>query len=159
MYVLKALPLLYSDGALACSLSCRPVLFTMISIQDYLPILAKIGPPRFRRFIVNHLPFKNVKRLRDIVDTIYETSVGIFRAKERALQEGDEVLMKQIGKGKDIISILSMCILMFDRNRFIDFHISLVKENMKASDEDKLCQSEILGQVKPRLLEAKSFCF
>ena len=118
MYVFETLPLLYDDGAY---FACRPVLLTMTPFYEYLSILTKIGSPRFRRFIVDHLPFKNAKRLRDIVDTMYETSIVILQAKERALQEGGEAVMKQIGKGQDVISILSTCILMFDLDLFIDF--------------------------------------
>jgi hypothetical protein len=84
-------------------------MFTMNGILDYLPILVKFGSPKFRRFIVDHLPFKNATRLRDIVDIMHATSIEILEAKERALKEGDEAAVQQIGRGQDIISILSMC--------------------------------------------------
>jgi hypothetical protein len=87
----------------------RPVMFTMINIQNYLPTLVKLGSPKFRRFIVDLLPFKNANRMRDILDVMHETSVEILEAKERALKEGDEAVVQQIGRGQDIISILSMC--------------------------------------------------
>lgn len=74
-----------------------------------LPTLVKIGPPRFRRFLVGLLPFENVQRLRGIVDVMSNMSIEILEAKKRALKEGDEAIARQIGKGKDIISILSMC--------------------------------------------------
>ena len=45
--------------------------------------------------------------MRDIVDVMYNTSVEIFESKKKALAEGDEALATQIGKGKDIMSILS----------------------------------------------------
>ena len=86
----------------------RPVLFPIIALEEFLPILIKLSSPKFRRFVVDHLPFKNATRLRDIIDVMYETSVGILKAKEQALQEGDEAVKQQIGRGKDIISILSM---------------------------------------------------
>jgi len=76
-----------------------------------LTTLVKLGPPRFRRFVVDLLPFENVRKLRDIVDIIHDTSVEILEAKRRALMEGDEAVAKQIGRGKDIMSILSICIL------------------------------------------------
>ena len=43
----------------------------------------------------------------DIVDVIYHTSVEIFESKKKALADGDEALATQIGRGKDIMSILS----------------------------------------------------
>jgi hypothetical protein len=73
-----------------------------------LPVLVKMGPPGFRRFLVRLLPFENVQRLRGIVDVMYNTSIEILEAKKRALQEGDEAVARQIGQGRDIISILSM---------------------------------------------------
>lgn len=119
----------------------------MVAAQYYLPVFVKLGPPRFRRFIVDHLPFENTQRLRDVIDIVHETSVEILESKERALKEGDEAVMQQIGRGQDIISILSM----YDSNilpLIIDFfHAQSVKTNMEASDEDTFSQSEILGQV------------
>ena len=53
------------------------------------------------------LPIKSIGRLRDIIDTMHDTSVHIFEEKKRALKGGDEVVAKQFGGGKDIMSILS----------------------------------------------------
>ena len=51
----------------------------MIFFRNYvLPTLVKLGPPRFRRFLVDLLPFKNARRLRDIVDIMHNTSVEIL---------------------------------------------------------------------------------
>ena len=74
--------------------------------------LVKLGPGWFRRFIVDLLPFKNVKRLRDIADIMHSTAINILESKKRALKEGDEALARQVGRGKDIMSILCMCLLM-----------------------------------------------
>lgn len=88
-------------------------MFKMVFFRNnLLPTLVKLGPPRFRRFLVDLLPFENVRRLRGIVDTLHNTSVEILEAKRHALVEGGEALAKQTGKGKDIISILSMCVPM-----------------------------------------------
>uniref|UniRef100_A0A8H7Y036 Cytochrome P450 n=1 Tax=Psilocybe cubensis TaxID=181762 RepID=A0A8H7Y036_PSICU len=93
-----------------------------------MPTLSKIGTPAFRRFIVDHLPFKVVKEVRDIIDVLYETAVEIFDSKKKALEAGDEALAAQVGRGKDIISIL-------------------MKANMAASGEDKLTDKDVLGQI------------
>lgn len=37
---------------------------------------------------------------------MYKTSVDIFESKKAALALGDEAVMKQVGEGKDIISVL-----------------------------------------------------
>jgi hypothetical protein len=119
----------------------------MIFFRNYfLPTLVKLGPPRFRRFLVDLLPLTNVRRLRDIVDVMHNTSIEILEAKRRALKEGDEALARQIGRGKDIISVLSMRILT-SCCRPADRSIWSVRANMEASKEDKLSDSEVLGQV------------
>jgi hypothetical protein len=75
--------------------------------QYLLPTLVKLGSPRFRRLLVNLLPFKTTRRLRDAVDVMHNTSVEILQAKKHTLQEGDEAVERQIGRGRDIMSILS----------------------------------------------------
>ncbi|PPQ69153.1 hypothetical protein CVT25_004533 [Psilocybe cyanescens] len=97
-------------------------------LTSLMPKLARIGTPGFRKFVVDHLPFKVVKEVRDIVDVLYETSIEIFNSKRKALEEGDEALAAQVGRGKDIISIL-------------------MKANMTASEEDKMTDKDVLGQI------------
>jgi hypothetical protein len=42
-----------------------------------------------------------------MVDLMHVTSVEIYTAKKKALEEGEEALTQQVGQGRDIISILS----------------------------------------------------
>ncbi|TEB32626.1 cytochrome P450 [Coprinellus micaceus] len=70
----------------------------------------------------------DLRRYRDIVDVIAETSEEILAEKKAALRQGDETLKAQVGRGKDIMSIL-------------------LKANMSASESDKLSDSELLGQM------------
>jgi hypothetical protein len=77
-----------------------------------IPIVSKIGTPRFRRAIVDLIPSEVIKRLRDIVDIFHETSVEILESKKEALRKGDKALAAQIGQGKDVISIL--CTISFN---------------------------------------------
>jgi hypothetical protein len=72
-----------------------------------LPTLINFGPPKFRRFLVDIVPWRSLQKLRDIIDVMHDTSVEIFEAKKKALREGDEAVSKQFGGGKDILSILS----------------------------------------------------
>jgi hypothetical protein len=122
-------------------------MFTMIIVRTYLlTTLVKLGPPRFRRFLVDILPFKNVRRLRDCVDVMHNTSVQIFEAKKRAVSEGDEGVTDQIGRRKDIMSVLCMCNHPFCNQPAHQTNRS-VRANMEASEEDKLPDSEVLAQV------------
>ena len=89
---------------------CRPLMSKMIIVRTYLlSTLVKLGPPRFRRFLVDLLPFENVRRLRDCVDVMYNTSVEILKDKKRAISESNEAVANQIGQGQDIMSVLCMC--------------------------------------------------
>lgn len=83
----------------------RPTAFKLFYIRTYLiSHLVKIGIPRF---IVNLIPSQPIRDLREIVDVLHNTSVEILQSKKKALEEGDEALSRQIGQGKDILSILS----------------------------------------------------
>ena len=65
-----------------------------------------LGPTWFRRAIVDMIPFKQVQRLKNVVDVMHKRSVEIVTEKKAALQRGDEVLTQQVGEGKDVMSIL-----------------------------------------------------
>ncbi|TFK27109.1 cytochrome P450 [Coprinopsis marcescibilis] len=105
-------------------------LIRSLSIPRFIifPHVANIGTPRFRRFVVDLLPWKNLHALRDMVDVMANTSVEIFESKKRAFELGDEAIHEQVGQGKDIISIL-------------------LKANMLASEEDKLPDNELIAQI------------
>jgi hypothetical protein len=139
---------LFADVVISLRLVCyRPLMFTMVIVRTYLlTTLVKLGPPRFRRFLVDLLPFENVRRLRDCVDVMHNTSLEIFEAKKRALKEGDQGIAEQIGGGKDIMSILCMCNQVFC-NQLTHQVIWSVKANMEASGEDRLSDSEVVAQV------------
>ena len=85
----------------------RPVAFKTLFIQMYLTPLVRLGTPKFRRFILNLIPWKALHQLRDISDVVHNTAVEIINSKKRALADGDEAVARQIGQGKDILSVLS----------------------------------------------------
>ena len=76
-----------------------------------LPHVGRLGPARFRRAAVDLLSsfWTDLRRYRDIVDVITETSEEILAEKKLALRQGDETLKAQVGRGKDIMSILRKC--------------------------------------------------
>lgn len=86
----------------------RPTLFKTMFFRTYfMSTCLRIGTPKFRRFIVDLLPWKSLHEIRDIVDVLHNTTVEIFEAKKKALEEGDEAVTQQITQGKDFMSILS----------------------------------------------------
>jgi len=85
----------------------RPTLVKIRFLQKYLIPLAKLGTPKFRRFILNLTPWKTLHQLRDISDVIHNTAVEIINSKKRVLADGGEAVARPIGQGKDILSLLS----------------------------------------------------
>ena len=110
-----------------------------------MPKLSKIGTPAFRRWVVEHIPSKEVQNIRTIVDTLHRTAVEIFESKKKAVEAGEAALEAQTGKGKDLISILRKAIFAFFWRGISSAYT--VKENMKASEDDKLSDEEVLGQI------------
>ncbi|KAJ3548683.1 hypothetical protein NMY22_g1169 [Coprinellus aureogranulatus] len=109
-----------------------PVTNQMMTSRFYLlPWIHKLNlPPRFLRWLVDVVPWKNLHAIRDIVNVMHNTALGIVESKKRAIELGDDdSLARQVGRGKDVMSIL-------------------IKENMEADDADKLPDEEVVGQVK-----------
>lgn len=49
---------------------------------------------------------ESVQHLKRIIDTMERTSVEIVEKKRAAFREGEESVVKQLGMGKDIMSVL-----------------------------------------------------
>ncbi|KAJ2922915.1 hypothetical protein H1R20_g14187, partial [Candolleomyces eurysporus] len=92
----------------------------MFSRFYVLPWAHKIGSPGFQRFIIKLLPWKDLHDMRDIVDTMHNTSTEIIQAKKRALLAGGDAIESEVGR---------------------------VKANMAAAEEDRLTEGELLGQM------------
>ncbi|RDB17349.1 hypothetical protein Hypma_001992 [Hypsizygus marmoreus] len=102
----------------------------MILARQYiLPWAMKIGPPGFRRYIVNHVPWKALHDVRDIIDTIEGYMMRIYRQKKEAFELGDDAV---IG-GKDILT-------------------TLLKAN--AVDKDRMTEAEVIGNVRALVFAA-----
>ena len=56
--------------------------------------------------MVDHLPFRRLRAIKSIANTIHTQATSIFHDKKAALQAGDEAMVRQVGEGKDIMSIL-----------------------------------------------------
>ncbi|KAI0917649.1 hypothetical protein AcW1_010348 [Taiwanofungus camphoratus] len=100
-----------------------------------VPLVCKLGPAWFRRMLLDMIPWPQLQRLKDIVDTMSDKSTEIFLSKKRALQRGDESVLRQVGEGKDIMSIL-------------------MKANVEASDDDKMPDHELIAEMTTLILGA-----
>ncbi|KIK58241.1 hypothetical protein GYMLUDRAFT_700611 [Collybiopsis luxurians FD-317 M1] len=109
--------------------SLTPALVKVSLGRFYIvPLAIKVLPVSLCKLIMNVTPWKTLHDVRDMLNYMWTLSVKIYEDKKRALEEGDEAVSKQIGQGKDLLSIM-------------------MKENMKAEDEDKLEEDEIIGQT------------
>ncbi|KAH9929175.1 cytochrome P450 [Fomitopsis serialis] len=105
-----------------------PTTFPLRLFRPLLPLATKIGSPAFQRKMIDLIPSAKLRRAKQISDEIQNHSRIIFEEKKRAMREGDEAVTHQIGEGKDIMS-------------------KLMQANMSASEEDKLPEDELLGQM------------
>lgn len=76
--------------------------------------MADIGSPAFRRKALEWIPSPAVQKIREIVDIMDNTSRNILQKKKEAMEKGDEAVQSQVGRGKDIMSILRMSWLLLD---------------------------------------------
>jgi len=93
------------DGTSYRSVLMDPVL--ILGRMYIIPIVARWGTAGLRRRLVDIFPWKALHKLRDISDVLHNTSTEIYESKKKAFKDGDDAVAKQIGRGKDIISILS----------------------------------------------------
>jgi cytochrome P450 len=106
----------------------QPALFRLLVPIQFLPYVVKIGSPKFWRYIAEIIPWKELHDVLGMVDIMDQTSTSIFEAKKKALLMGDEAVSQQVGRGKDIMSVL-------------------LKANMVASEEDRLPDDDLLAQM------------
>ncbi|KAF5328481.1 hypothetical protein D9611_014532 [Ephemerocybe angulata] len=90
--------------------------------------LWELGSPKFRRAVIDAVPWKKLHELRDLVDIMDGTAVEIFESSKRALNDSESDLSKRIGGGKDVMS-------------------ALLKANMTASEEDRMPDDELIAQI------------
>ena len=101
--MVTCLPSLNLNTQLSAAMSTKTLFFARLYL---LPALSKIGPRKFQSFVVRLLPWKNLREIVDLVDIMHNTSVDIIKTRKTALEEGIEAMDRQVGRGKDIISIL-----------------------------------------------------
>lgn len=75
----------------------------MLLMRQAAPYLGHLGPASLRRWIIEKLPLRNMRRLVQITDALHGRSLDIFRAKKATVEAGDDI------DAKDIIGILRTC--------------------------------------------------
>ncbi|KAI3607142.1 cytochrome p 450 [Moniliophthora roreri] len=92
------------------------------------PWASRFGTPGFRRFVCSLFPWwKDLQEAKNYADDLWRMSTDIFRARKKVLEMGDEA-KQYVGRGRDVLSLL-------------------LKENMKATNEDRLTEEELIAQM------------
>ncbi|KAI0806656.1 cytochrome P450 [Fomes fomentarius] len=116
------------------------------SLKSFFPVLNRV---RLLKFVVERMsyvfsdqmirrilrlvPHKQLQRLLDISDIMFQRSQEIIDERKTALQKGDAALWAQVGEGKDIMSIC-------------------LKANMAATPKERMTDEEILAQTSTFIL-------
>jgi len=105
-----------------------PTLFSLYTLRLLSGYIKYLGSRSFRRMLVDVAPIPALHTLKKYVDIIDTRSWEIFNSKKAAFEAGENVAVDQVADGKDVMNIL-------------------LKEKMKASDEDKLTDEELIANM------------
>ncbi|TFK92491.1 cytochrome P450 [Polyporus arcularius HHB13444] len=105
-----------------------PALFSLSGYLHFYNYIEGMVPASLRMLAAEWVPHRKFQRLRTIVNTMHEQSVRLYNAKRAALEQGDGALKRQLGQGKDLMSIL-------------------LRANFAASSEDRLSEEEVVAQI------------
>ena len=87
--------------------------------------------------------------MKDLSDTVTRLAHEVLTVKKKALVEGEESVVKQVGEGKDIISLLRTHTRIVIISHCWDYSLfhTPVKANMFVPEEERIPDEEILGQM------------
>ena len=83
-----------------------PSLFSLTIARQFLPLVCKLGTPGIRRFLAQRVPSKGLNNIIKSVDAMDSMSKKIYHSKKQALEGRDDAVLRQVGEGKDIMSVL-----------------------------------------------------
>ncbi|KAH8111360.1 cytochrome P450 [Phellopilus nigrolimitatus] len=121
-----------------------PTMFRIAPLRLLTPFITRLGPPAFRRFLLNFVPIQAVQLLKQMSDHMDQTCKEILREKRATsnathIGHGDGkamALTDVIRDGKDVMSIL-------------------LKANEVANEEERLSEAELLGQMNVLIFGAQ----
>jgi hypothetical protein len=84
--------------------------------RQLLPYLLRIFHPKLLKIMGQIVPWRNLNHVIKLVDIMNANARNIYETKKCLLNSGDEATIKQVGDGKDIISLLSASSNFFSLN-------------------------------------------
>ena len=89
---------------------CRsPTVFDISIHWFFVKWVPYLGPPKFRRWLVDMYPHPTAQKLKRLIDLTWTTAQDIVKDKKAALEKGD---VSGLSGGKDIVSMLCMFTLL-----------------------------------------------
>lgn len=86
-----------------------PVLALLPLLTVFVPKLSYVFPDWLINKMLRLMPGRDIRRMLEISDAMTQRSFELINDRKTALLQGDEVLAKQVGAGKDIMSLLRKC--------------------------------------------------
>ncbi|KAI0262767.1 cytochrome P450 [Gloeopeniophorella convolvens] len=112
-----------------------PAMSSLVVPRNIFPYFYRVFPAWFLKIAGRMLPWERLNHAMDVAGMMTTNTSKVYEAKKRLLEEGDDATVKQVGEGKDIISLL-------------------IRANSEASDTDRLSEEEIVAQMTILLLAA-----
>ena len=116
-------------------------------VPRYLfPYVDKVVHPKVLKFLGRALPWPRLNHFMDVAETLNSRSRGIYETKKRLLELGDDATVRQVGDGKDIISLLSA----YNAPRFQIRNLKrsfVVRASVTGPEGDRLSEEELVAQM------------
>ncbi|KAG6865211.1 hypothetical protein C0991_004412 [Blastosporella zonata] len=105
-----------------------PTIFSLSLVRQFAPFLSRLGPPAFRRKLVDWIPNQAIQKVKGMSDVMHETALEILRRKRIDITQETEPESPEAASAKDIISVL-------------------LRANNRATATEKLSEAELTGQM------------
>lgn len=100
------------------------------------------------KFVGRVLPWPRLNHLMDLAEAMNTQASRVYEAKKRLLESGDDLTAKQVGEGKDLISLLSMCSTAMSMFSPMTLMWPLIVQGKAAvSEDDRLSEEEVVAQM------------
>jgi hypothetical protein len=84
-----------------------PATSSILALASLFPYVYKTFNPKFLKFVGRMLPWPKLNQIMDLAETLNAEARRVYETKKKLLESGDDDTVKQVGEGKDILSILS----------------------------------------------------
>ena len=123
-----------------------PTSSSLTVARHLFPFVAKVFHPKVLKFLGRALPWPELHHFMDLAETLHSKSRGIYETKKRLLELGDDVTVRQVGDGKDIIGILSAynALRLYIRNLM---RLFIVQASTTGPEDDWLSEEELVSQM------------